>query len=529
MTIENPEDGAPIIDDEITDKIMAAVEEQANQAIIETQAVEVAAEEPVAEEQEAVVVTEAGRKKQNVIQQYNINHANKMTTGEEVIFPANYDKETREVIEGLPNIKLLDNQTSREWANAVKEGMTYNTQSEVFVSTLEDEKAQFVQNVEHNGQPLMGGSPRFKQIENTNLSGERAIIRLISHLGLGTIYQVPLWHSGIWITFKPPSESELVELNRLMASDKIKLGRQSYGLAFSNTTVYTTARLVDFALSHVYELTAKSDAINIDNIKNHISCQDINTLLWGFICTMYPRGFKYKRACTHDPEKCLHILEDTINVTKLQWTNGNALNDWQKTHMSTRQPKSKDLQSINRYREELSSVQKKKIVINEGLPNAITITIKTPSINEYIDAGHRWIGDIVDNVEKTAGSDLPKTEKDALIVRYGQATATRQYSHWIESIEYDSNIIDDRETVENTLDLLSGDDEIRNQFIQKVIDYINSSSVSVIGIPVYDCPACHKEQKTPLVLPAMTNIIPLDVMQVFFELTTQRLQKMTDR
>lgn len=491
-------------------------------------------EQQAVEASEPVATTQAEPEKANTRKGHRAVRAYPTSTdpiegGDQLDLPSSFDRETREQLERIPNIKLLDSPEGRQWAQQVREGMTMTAEAEMFVPTLEDENAEFHQHLQHNGVSLMAQPPKFKPLENQNLQGERAVIRLISHLGLGTLFNVPLWHSGIWVTFKPPSESEILELNRALIADKIKFGRYTYGLAYSNTTSYTIDRLVDFALAHVYDLTAKAEDITVDNLRKHISSQDIPSLLWGFVCTMYPRGFRYRRACVADPEKCNHVLEETLNVTKLQWTNVNALSDWQRTHMSVRQPKSKDLASITRYREELSKMQKKRVLMNEGLPNEIAITIKTPSVEEYVEAGHRWIGDIVDAVDRALGADAASGERNAHIVRHGQASAMRQYSHWIDSIEYETNIINDRETIESTLDVLSADDVVRNQFITAVVDYINKSTISLIGIPAYDCPNCGATQSTNLDLPQYTNIIPLDVVQVFFGLLTQRLERMADR
>ena len=473
--------------------------------------------------------TKTSRQKQGVYQEFSINASEKLTSGVEITLPANFDKETKEALEHIPNVNLLDDPGSREWANTVAEGLEHTTFNECFVNTLEDPDAEFKHKNEHSGISLMAQAPKFKAAENENLKGERAVLRLITHLGLGTLYQTPLFHSGMWVTFKPPTESEIIELNRAMINDKIKFGRYTYGLAFSNITSYTIDKLVDFVLSHVYDINIKAEDVNLNNLKSHISCQDIPSLLWGFICTMYPRGFKYKTACISNPEKCNYVVEETINVTKLQWTNTRALTDWQKTHMTGRQPKCKDLASIKRYKEELAKIQKKRITINEGTDKEISITIKTPSIEEYIDAGHRWIGDITETVDKALGSDNTENERNNTIIRYGQASAMRQYNHWIDSIEYQTNIIDDKETIEQLLDTLSADDEIRNAFIQAVVDYINNSTISVIGIPVFDCPKCGITNESQYSLPTHKNIIPLDMVQLFFALHTQRLNKLTER
>lgn len=488
-------------------------------------------DEPVAtkEEEGKETTDNSQRKGHRALQEFDINAKEALDTGDELILPANYDKETRRILEKLPNVQILDNPDSRDWAQAVAQGIGLSTFAETFIPTLEDEQAEFKQQLAHNNISMAASVPKHKAISNENLKGERAVIRMITHLGLGTLFQVPLWHSGFWITFKPPTESEILEINRLLVSDKIQFGRDSYGLAFSNVTAYTTDRLVGFALAHVYDLTTKSEDINIDNVRQHISSQDIPSLIWGFICTMYPRGFKYRRACVADPSACNFILEETLNVMKLQWSNGVALTEWQKTHMSARQSKQKDLTSVVRYKEELTRIQHTKIDINKDKPNAISITIKTPSVSDYINAGHRWIGDIVSTVNSALAADTKDNERNSLVVSYGQASAMRQYSHWIESIEYESNTINDLETIEKLLDTLSSDDEVRKSFTDAVIDYINKSTIAVIGIPVFDCPQCGKLNNGPLKLPAYKNIIPLDVMQVFFSLLTQRLERIAER
>lgn len=470
-----------------------------------------------------------GRKAHKAFQEFSITSKDPLDSGDELTLPAAFDKETRTIIANVPNINIVGTPEAREWAEAVSDGLGYSTFAETFVPTLEDEQAEFRQQLSHNNSSLNAAVPKHKAITNEELKSERALIRLTTHLGLGTLFQVPLWHSGFWITFKPPTESEILELNRQLSSDKIQFGRQTYGLAFSNVTSYTMDRLIGFALSHVYDMTAKVEDINMGNLRDHISSQDIPSLLWGFVCTMYPRGFKYRRACVADPEKCNYILEETLNVFKLQWTNNVALTEWQRTHMSIRQSKSKDLASITRYKEELTRIQKTKIDINKDTPTAISITIKTPSVREYIDAGHRWIGDIVNIVDRALGAEAGDRERNALILQYGQASSMRQYSHWIDSIEFETNVIKELETIETVLDTLSADDNVRTEFIEAVVSFINKSTISIIGIPVFKCPSCQKDNESHFKLPAYANVIPLDMIQVFFGLLTQRLERVAAR
>jgi len=468
------------------------------------------------------------RKKQHVFQDITISREGQIDTDIQISLPSDFDKEAMSVLEKAPNINLLDNIEGREWASVVSEGLELATVGEVFTDTLSEDDCEFRQSVDTNGKKLQAQSPKFKNVENQNLKGERATIRLISHLGIGSLFQVPLWHSGIWITFKPPTDSEFIELNRMILSDKIKFGRYTYGLAFSNVTVYTINRLVDFALAHIYDMSVKSEDININNIKDHINCQDIPILLWGLVCANYPKGFNYRRACVNDIEKCTNVIEEVLNVFKLQWTNIDGLTDWQKSFMSDRQSKQKSLDEVNRYKDALAKLQSKKIYVNKDLSNEVAFTIHTPSITEYITSGYKWISELVDGIDSALELEGAENERNDYIISKGQATSMRQYFHWIEGIEYASNIIDDIETLESTLDILSSDDSIREEFITEVVKYINESTISIIGIPTYTCNKCNKDQITDT-YPKAVDIIPLDVVQLFFALLSQNLSRLAAR
>jgi hypothetical protein len=136
---------------------------------------------------------------------------------------------------------------------------------------------------------------------------------------------------------------------------------------------------------------------------------------------------------------------------------------------------------------------------------------------------------MVESMEKALTSETSSTEREAMLTKYGQASAMRQYRHWVESVEIGTNIISDPETISQSLDVLSSEDMILGNFIKEVISYIGESTISVIGIPVYDCPNCGKKQEVEHKLPRHTNIIPLDTMTVFFDLYTQRLTRLTER
>lgn len=447
-----------------------------------------------------------------------------------VILPTDLTNEVKEQINKIPRIDLLDSDKAKRWAEVLSEGLELNTYGEIFVKTLYEIDADFRQYIDHNGIKVAASSPKFPAVENEKLKGERAVLRINNYLGLGNTFQVPLWHSGMWITFKPPTDADLIELNRQIISDKVTLGRSSYGLAFSNTMAFTLDRLVTFALSHLFNCTAKTEEVTVENITKYISCQDIPSLLWGFICTMYPKGFRYERGCISNPEKCNHVVEEVINVRKLQFVNNAALTTWQKEFMSVRTPNNRNLESIKRYKEELNKCHKKSLELKSNSDVPINFVLKTPSIAEHIESGHKWISNITELVESIVTDESDHETRNSLILDHGRASSMRQYSHWIESIEFETNTIDDSETIEKTLNSLSSDDTIRVSFINSVVDYINNSTIALICVPSYDCPACGSTQKVENIdIDGFSNVIPIDVVQVFFEVLSQRLSRIKIR
>lgn len=464
---------------------------------------------------------------------FPLNMPETNTDTEVINLPGRSERDTMEALKKVPNINLTANSEARDWANVMSDGLSYLTMEDTLGSTLRDPEAEFSNSNAHNGLNLNAGVPRFKKASGP-ISGETALMRMMSHLGMGNVFQVPLWHSGLYVTIKPAVETELIELQRKINAEKIRLGRQSYGLLHSLTTVFIVDLLVSFVMEHVYDTTAISDDINLTNLRDHVVCQDIQSLVWGLIVSQYPRGFTYRRSCTADPTKCNHVVEETLNVSKLQFTNMKGLTEWQRNFMATRQSKMKSGKDIAHYKTELTKIQKRRVVFNEGSDGEIAFYLRTPTLSEYIDAGHRWIAGIAENVESVMGMEPSQNDRNNEITLRGQATAMRQYSHWVEKIEDSSDpenisVIEDRETIEKTLNFMSASDTIRNFFISEVLKYINESTVSVIGIPVYDCPACKQPQEPNKQLPHHAEILPIDVLQVFFGLMTQKINKIQQR
>lgn len=447
-----------------------------------------------------------------------------------VPLPTETDDRLTQILSQAPEIKLGDNLQSRIWDTVARAALGMGTAQDAFTSTLENPDAVFFQYTEHNGEKLRSGEAKFGEKQNTRFNGEAAMIRAAAHLGLGTAYTVALWNTGLWVTFKPPSEQSLLELYRQLTSDQILLGRLSYGLIYSNTSAFVIDRMCNFAREHILRISANKEEINKDNILDHVKAQDISSFLWGLACTMFPKGFDYSRACMADPTKCQHSIKESINIRKLQMVDRNSLTDYQKAHMADHRSQMKlTINDLKRYEAEMTKASSRTFRVNEKEASEFEFTLRTPSISEYIASGHRWIDDIVSTVEKALGASVTADEKNRVIELNSRATVLRQYSHWIARMGFDTNTIDDQQSVEEVINMVSTDQVIRETVLNQVKKFIENSSVAVIAIPTYDCPACGVAQEGPTTYPHRTSLIPIDVTQLFFVLVTQKYQELLER
>lgn len=460
-----------------------------------------------------------------------------------VVIPPENTEVIRESLANTPNLDILKSGGQMRWLETVKEAVTMTPMSGMYTKRLADTKAAFAQQVEYGGQILRGVAPSLNpKPGRREEEGEMALIKLMTHMGVGGFFRAPLWNSGIWVMFKPASEDELDELNRIIYSDKVQLGRWSYGLALGNSTVYTLDRVFDFCLSKVYQTSVRTEELPLEKLRDYILPQDAMSFIWGFLCANYPSGFHYETPCINDPSKCTHVFEENLNVTKLQWADSSMLTESQKAHMCGFSGNSKSLESVKKYQEEMKATKSHRVVLNEGTKHEVAFVLKTPTMTEYITQGHQWVSSIVEAVNRALGSNATDRERNDQITRQSKAATICQYAHWIESLEYgeitanpnnpDDNavaVIRNQETLLESLKSLSSIDSIRNKIIDAVKDYIEESTVSIIGVPAYTCPVCQKDQVGETKYPRRTTVIPLDILQVFFALLIQRLSRIENR
>jgi hypothetical protein len=430
-----------------------------------------------------------------------------------------------EIMDQIPNLDLASSEDGQKWVALLDEARQYNYRGNALMDALTRKDSMWRQSVKNGVEELRAGRPRLG--DNTDpanrLTGERAVLKMQAVLGLGAIVQIPLWHSGIWLSLKAPSEAELLELERRIAMEKVALGRYTNGLIFSSTAVYTNMFLVNLALSKVYDATVKD--ISADALKKIIKLSDLPTLIWALAGTVWPNGYPYKQPCLADPANCTHVMEELLNISKLSFTDNRAFTESQCKHMSNRNAKHTP-EALAKYQEDFKFQDGRTFEMADG---AVAVDLRVPTLADYEESGYDWVDSIVNNTDSAFGTAMTDNERNAYIVNQGKATALRQYGHWIERLVLagDGGIIEDRQSIDQSVTALSANGAVQEEFLDGIRKYIDSTTVSLIAVPRYECPSCHKDanpedKKHP-------HLVPLDVARVFFTQLGQRSFKVTSR
>ena len=439
-------------------------------------------------------------------------------TKENLIMPSDQNDLVRERV---LKVSTKSKDFNAQWLSTLQGSMESVAYGNAFVATANRKDAQFSQKVDSSVGPLFLGLAKAKVNPNQKLSGENLRLMIRQSLDLGGTYNVPLWHSGFWVRFKAPGEAAILELYRALTEEKVSLGRSTYGLIFSNNTSFSSAAMLNFCEEHI--LSTSLSLPEGESIRKYLSVLDLPTLFWGMACAIWPTGVQYQRACTHDPEKCDHVVHELLDPSKLLFVDKTRLTARQIAHMTKRDKGSVTVESLAIYKDEFLNGQPKAIKFNDDL----SLVIAIDSAQEHIDSGYRWVSELEETYPKVLIQD--EKERDEYLIKQAKATVMRQYAHFVKSLTYMDVEYTDKKDIEDVVGDLSADDDLRQIFQDQIKNFIDDSTVSIIAIPTYKCPSCGKEQREAKEGESLQGLIPIEVMSNFFTLAVQKIRRIESR
>lgn len=412
----------------------------------------------------------------------------------------------------------------KAWKKTNEEAIDYYTPGAIYQDRFTDSSSAFDQGVKtKEGELKTMGSLKFKDVDG-ELKGELAVLKVSKALGLGDVLSIPLPHSGIWVTIKPPAEKDLIDFYNSIFKDKIALGRSTYGLTLTNFSVYVNMKLFNFIMKHVHN--TNNQDISRDDLDKYVLIHDFPILAWGFAATIYPNGFDYQRACVNDVEQCNHVVKAVLNMCKLLWIDNNSLTEAQKVILAETRKNKLNAENYRKFISEHVRVTSSEFTVND----TIKFKLRIPTFAEYTSDGLTWVNKINSAIESFIVEEGDEAEaKNQLLDQYVRASILRQFSHFVDYIEIDENVMTDRGTINEVLEVFSADDTLRATITNKILEFKANTTIGLVGIPDFKCPNCGAPQNNESVPEHMTSVIPLDVMNIFFTLITLRISKIMER
>lgn len=431
-------------------------------------------------------------------------------------FPAAPHGNQREMMKSFPNMAALRNNRDLDWVKCFLDSLSIATLDGALDKALSREGSVWRQGVDHKGDAIRSVIPKLRIPENTKLVGEKAVQAAIRHMNLGDVFHTALWNSGFYVTFKPAPESVWLDINRMLGTDVMEVSRRTYGLLHSSITASAAGLIIDAILPHVHSTSVSGTELSIDDIPKYLSAHDEHDFIWGFVTACHPRGFNIERSCIKNPSKCKHVILEVLDLKELQICDQSQFSDFHRTHMYSRNIGSMKLADVIEYQKRLAEINQSSIVLTNSVGASATLRLKTPNSLSKTQRTRAYQEEVRQNVLRVVSSDEPIEKRRKAYQEYMISSEMRMYQHYVERIDIGTNSIVEPGDIESILAEWTRDYKMRAKFFEEVANFIDNSSMSVIGLEAAVCPSCganhsREEQRHR----GMIDYIPIDMIQVF--------------
>lgn len=347
-------------------------------------------------------------------------------------------------------------------------------------------------------------------------SGNEITTVIRSRLGIGSTIVMPLWHTGIHVTIKAPSDPDLYDLQQRIADENLEAARETGGLIFAINGGVMLGTFMDSILDHVIDSTLVDwDVVKLRDI---IDYRDHQALAYGMALTIYPNGFNYVDPCLNDKVRCDYLFEGRINLGRAWLVDENALTDEQKEFMANRSKKH-TIEEIKKYQETGKVGLTRELELKES---GIKIIFQHPTLDRHILVSSTILNSLRDAATNILGLNVEPATLDNYINRKLDISELLRIANYVKEIHIDDKSTDALPHITSVLETLSSDADITKQILDIFREFTDSSMIALMAVPRMQCPSC---QHTPD--PAYEEhpeVVPQDAIARFFTLLGQKIQ-----
>ena len=412
-------------------------------------------------------------------------------------------------------------------------GIRYTVKDDVLVQDLEDALDRKVNRINYSDKKLNISSLALSTDSHKKLTPSQATLMFRTLLSVGEAIQVPLWHSGFWINLKPPTQTDIINLQIALTNSEIELGRNTNTLIYSNYAVVFNRIITDFIIRHIDDTTLIIP--EGEDIRKYILVHDYYPLVLGILATMYPKGINVIKSCINstyldkdNKPKCDFIVSATLDSKKLLWVDRTVLSDKMLSHMSNRVERTMTVDSIKEYQLSINNLIDKEYEIVATNEAKFKVKFSLPTILDYITNGERWVNTIVKKAEGLFTSNDTQDEKNTKINNIALSGILGIYNIFVKEIYISDTPISDYDAILDMLSTASSDDKAFTEFITQVEKFITTSAIAIVGTPSYTCPTCNTNQTANKTGP-FKEFIPFNIVEHFFVLCALRAEKTQSR
>ena len=370
--------------------------------------------------------------------------------------------------------------------------------------------------------------PNVKNIKND----ATFLMELQEGVGLGKMTKIILWNSGLWITIRPPQNEDLINLYTKLTQEVEYIAENTTMYGFSNISVVFYKVIWEYVLSHLIDTSLN---VNPKYLIKHISILDMDTILLGVLSQLFYSGFNTTLLCKNNyvldkdkNPKCNFSYNVSLDLPKLLWVDTSRVTTEMMSIISKRGPKSQSINEIKEYQDTIKPTDTKTLInLNNG--KTLELELGIPNLEDSFNTSEIFMVEIKKFINKNLAnmtSDGKDKDKDISNLK---SVAVKTlflgiYSHYVKSMKLGEFETDKRATILEALKTLSSNPTDINAIINKISNFITTTSISTIAIPEFICPDCGASQGEEEGT-TFEHLVPVNMVNYFFTLSKLRFMK----
>ena len=329
-------------------------------------------------------------------------------------------------------------------------------------------------------------------------------------LNIDSSKKLTLFHSGFNIGVADMTPAFKLALQVSLATVQAEIGITTLGIGFNNETAMVVKQVIESLETSVEVSTLR---------QNEPIREALVTDLQHIMLLAMDKEIIILQTCTNknkDGTNCNHIHEYIASWKNLIHTDKTKVD---LSFLGKSKVTQKDVLNFRRY------ITSKNIeTAIEGIK--VDIELYIPTIGTYIEYGEYWLAE-VNKIVDLVVSEPTKIARRTMLTSTFNINTVQQYGHFIKSISIDGGTpLTDIADIVETVSLLPKD--THEQIVLDIKEYVKDNIFSVVGVPSYRCLACGKVLESENDNPYNEEVVSINMVKTFLELTNLNLTKMVN-